>query len=100
MSMELSDDELLLNFSYLTSIYYNFVVISDENFKEVNLNLKEQYINNEFEKLNQDNLLNFIEYKSFLQRNDEQDKKYKLEFIKSTFKLIIMKMKKKNYFLS
>ena len=85
--MKLSDDESILNFSYLTSVFYNFVVNSGKNFKKVNLNQNEQYINKEFEKLNQDNLLNFIEYKSFLKRNEEQAKEYKIEFIKSTFKL-------------
>ena len=85
--MKFSDDEIFLNFSYLTSVFYNFVVISGKNLKKVNLTQNEQNIIDEFENLNQDNLLNFIDYKSFLQRNDEQAKKYKLEFIKSAFKL-------------
>ena len=87
MSDNLRYNDLLLNFTYLTSIFYNFIVISGKNFKKVNLNQIEQNINSEFEKLNQDNFLDYLDYKSFLQRNDEEAKKYKLKFIKTAFNL-------------
>lgn len=99
MNTLLSDDESFLNFTYLTASFYNFVNNSGKNFKEINSKIlkrddskkKNQPKKNnedfdiEFDKLNSDNYMNYIENISLINNNDEEAKKNKLKLIKSVF---------------
>ena len=99
MNTILSDDESFLNFTYLTASFYNFVNNSGKNFKEINSKiLKEvdsqkknqpkkanEEFDIEFDKLNSDNYMNYIENISLINNNDEEAKKEKLKLIKSVF---------------
>ena len=116
MNTTLSDDESFLNFTYLSASFYNFVNNSGKNFKEINSKLLKrddskkknqpkkdnEDFDIEFDKLNSDNYMNYIENISLINSNDEEAQKEKLKLIKSIFneELNVDSMDKLCYILS
>ena len=89
----------LLNFTYLTAIFYNYVFNSNKNFKilkskqqkKINsaksseINNEYYSLKNEFETMNNENHLKYFENLSIINENDIQSNKNKLIIIKSIF---------------
>ena len=123
MSEVLNQKESLLNFSFLSAVFFNYVVKSGNISEKLSLqpkkskySKKEQPVpdvgqiqkiieeinfEKEFEKLNDENLMNYFNNLSYLDKSDEKIKNFKLNFIKSVlgFNLDENEKKKKKYFL-
>ena len=80
-------DPFFLNFSFLTSAFYNFILISNDNFKKIKLLENDVKFDEEFEKLNFENYSNYLEYLSYLNRSGEEIDKIKIKLINSVVKM-------------
>lgn len=85
MSEILPEKESFLNFSYLTSVFYNFVLISNGNFTKIKLSQNDDKFDKEFENLNFENYSNYLDNLSYLKNSGEEINKIKIELIKSVF---------------
>ena len=94
MSEILPEKESFLDFSYLSSAFYNFVHISNDNFKKINLPEDDEKFDKEFEKLNFENYSNYVEYMSYLNNREKEIKKFKMKLIKSVFNVEFNEKKK------
>ena len=94
MSEILPEKESFLDFSYLSSAFYNFVHISNDNFKKINLPEDDEKFDKEFEKLNFENYSNYLEYMSYLNNREKEIKKFKMKLIKSVFNVEFNEKKK------
>lgn len=83
----LSENDSFLNFSYLTSAFYNFVLISNDNYKKIKLPENDEKFDQEFEELNFDNYTNYLEYLSYQDKSGDEINKIKIKYIKSVFNL-------------
>ena len=95
MSEILPEKESFLDFSYLSSAFYNFVHISNDNFKKINLPEDDEKFDKEFEKLNFENYSNYLEYMSYLNNREKEIKKFKMKLIKSVFNVEFNEKKKR-----
>lgn len=80
-------DPFFLNFSFLTSAFYNFILISNDNFKKIKLLENDVKFDEEFEKLNFENYFNYLEYLSYLNGSGEEIDKIKIKLINSVVKM-------------
>ena len=94
MSEILPEKESFLDFSYLSSAFYNFVHISNDNFKKINLPEDDEKFDKEFEKLNFENYSNYLEYMSYLNIREKEIRKFKMKLIKSVFNVEFNEKKK------
>ena len=83
----LSENDSFLNFSYLTSAFYNFILISNDNYKKIKLPENDEKFDQEFEELNFDNYTNYLEYLSYQDKSGDEINKIKIKYIKSVFNL-------------
>ena len=97
MFHNLEEDQSILNFSYLTAVFYQFFTISVKNFEKMNLQESKYEINKEFDDLNLNNLMDYLGYMSDLTKNDEVTKQKKKIYLKQFLILILMKMKKTEF---
>ena len=79
------EDQSILNFSYLTTAFYQFFTVSVKIFEKINLQKSECEINKEFDDLNLSNLMDYLDYMSDLTKNDEMTKQRKKNIFKSVF---------------
>ncbi len=94
MSEILPEKESFLDFSYLSSAFYNFVHISNDNFKKINLPEDDEKFDKEFKKLNFENYSNYLEYMSYLNIREKEIRKFKMKLIKSVFNVEFNEKKK------
>ena len=87
MSKIIAEKDPFLNFSFLTSAFYNFILISNDNFKKIKLPENDVKFDEEFEKLNFENYSNYLEYLSYLNRIGEEIDKIKIKLINSVVKM-------------
>ena len=99
MSEILSENDSFLNFCFLTTAFYSYIINSGKNYEKINNNKNEEDINKKFEKINEDNFLDFLENKSYLILSDEEIRLKKLELIKSVFHLEFNENEKEKIFL-
>ena len=107
MSEILPENVSLLNFTFLSAAFYNYLVNSDKIFQKVKSkkkeeeystnkksffmksqcieNNKEYDLEKEFEKLNNENFMDYYNYLSYLNNDDIKIKQEKLKLIKSVF---------------
>jgi len=85
MFHNLEEDQSILNFSYLTAVFYQFFTISVKNFEKMNLQESKYEINKEFDDLNLNNLMDYLGYMSDLTKNDEVIKQKKKNIFKTVF---------------
>ena len=79
-------NEPILDYCFITSAFYNFVINSGKNFQKIDLTKSEESIIKQFEEINQENYFDYIENQSYINNNDEQIKKLKLKTIQKFFK--------------
>ena len=94
MSKIIAEKDPFLNFSFLTSAFYNFILISNDNFKKIKLPENDVKFDEEFEKLNFENYSNYLEYLSYLNRIGEEIDKIKIKLINSVVKMEFNNKKK------
>ena len=99
MSEILEEKQSFLNFSFLTAAFYNFVVVSGDNFLKIKYAQNDDKFEQEFDNLNKDNFFNYLDNLSSLHNNDEQIKQTKIKLIKSIFNLDFYENKKEKIFL-
>ena len=87
MSKIIAEKDPFLNFSFLTSAFYNFILISNDNFKKIKLLENDVKFDEEFEKLNFENYFNYLEYLSYLNGSGEEIDKIKIKLINSVVKM-------------
>lgn len=87
MSKIIAEKDPFLNFSFFTSAFYNFILISNDNFKKIKLPENDVKFDEEFEKLNFENYSNYLEYLSYLNRIGEEIDKIKIKLINSVVKM-------------
>ena len=87
MSKIIAEKDPFLNFSFLTSAFYNFILISNDNFKKIKLPENDVKFDEEFEKLNFENYSNYLEYLSYLNGSGEEIDKIKIKLINSVVKM-------------
>ena len=95
MSENLPENESFLNFSYLSSVFYNFVLISNDNFKKINLPEDDDKFDKDFEKLNFENYSNYLEHMSYINNSGKEIEEKKIKFIKSVFNMEFNENEKK-----
>ena len=78
-------NEPILDYCFITSAFYDFVVNSGKNFQKINLKENEESIVKQFEEMNQENYFDYIESQSYINNNDEQINKFKFKSIQSFF---------------
>ena len=78
-------NEPILDYCFITSAFYDFVVNSGKNFQKINLEGNEENIVKQFEEMNQENYFDYIESQSYINNNDEQINKFKFKSIQSFF---------------
>ena len=81
-------NENLLNLSFLTAVFYNFADYSSKNFEKISKNKYNQLnMRNEFDTLNNDNVINYYDNLSLINSNDikENKNKYKIDIINKIF---------------
>lgn len=78
-------NEPILDYCFITSAFYNFVVNSGKNFQKINVGENEESIVKQFEEKNQENYFDYIESQSYINNNDEQINKFKFKSIQSFF---------------
>ena len=94
MSKIIAEKDPFLNFSFFTSAFYNFILISNDNFKKIKLPENDVKFDEEFEKLNFENYSNYLEYLSYLNRSGEEIDKIKIKLINSVVKIEFNNKKK------
>ncbi len=94
MSKIIAEKDPFLNFSFLTSAFYNFILISNDNFKKIKLLENDVKFDEEFEKLNFENYSNYLEYLSYLNGSGEEIDKIKIKLINSVVKIEFNNKKK------
>ena len=87
MIENMEEDESILNFSYLTAEFYNFLTISSKNYDKIDLKKNKGNIDKEFEDVNMENLLDYLGYLSDVTKNDENSKQKKKNLFKSVFQI-------------
>ena len=87
MIENMEEDESILNFSYLTAAFYNFLTISSKNYDKIDLKKNKGNIDKEFEDVNMENLLDYLGYLSDVTKNDENSKQKKKNLFKSVFQI-------------
>ena len=75
----------ILDYCFITSAFYDFVVNSGKNFQKINLEENEESIVKQFEEMNQENYFDYIESQSYINNNDEKINKFKFKSIQSFF---------------
>ena len=94
MTEIIPEKDSFLNFSYLSSIFYIYILNSNENFKKIKFPENDDKFEKEFEKLNFENYSNYLEYLSYLNDSGEEINKKKIKFIKSVVKMEFNEKKK------
>lgn len=75
----------MLNFPYLTSIFYNYNTICRNNFKKINLSQKDDNFDIEFEKWSSDNYFNYLDSLYDLMNGGKEINQKKIKLIRSVF---------------
>ena len=100
MIEDMEEDESILNFSYLTAAFYNFLTISSKNYDKIDLKKNKGNIDKEFEDVNMENLLDYLDYLSDVTKNDENSKHKKRIYLNQFFKLNLMRKIKRKFFMN
>lgn len=75
----------MLNFPYLTSIFYNYNTICGNNFIKINLSQKDDNFDIEFEKWSSDNYFNYLDSLYDLMNGGKEINQKKIKLIRSVF---------------